>query len=43
MGRCVLFLVYAGDFACFDFLAVTCSSSSLCNENDVIQWKVSTQ
>ena len=36
MGRCVLFLVHAGDSACFEFLAVTRSSSSLRNKNDVI-------
>ena len=36
VGRCVLFLVHIGDSACFELMAVTCSSSSLCNENDII-------
>ena len=36
VGRCVLFLVHAGDSACFKFLAVTCSSSSLRNKSDII-------
>ena len=32
VGRYVLFLVHAGDSACFEFLAVTRSSSSLHNK-----------
>lgn len=32
VGRCVLFLVHMVDSACFNFLAVTCSSSSLHNK-----------
>ena len=36
VGRYILFLVFATDSARFEFLAVTCSSSSLCNENDAI-------
>ena len=29
VGKCVLFLVHVGDSACFEFLAVTCSSSAI--------------
>ena len=36
MERYVLFFVQEGDSACFEFLAVTRSSSSLRNKNDII-------
>ena len=36
VGKCVLLLVYAGDSACFKCLAVTRSSFSLRNKNDLI-------
>ena len=36
VGKCVLFLVHAGDSACFKCLVVTRSSFSLRNKNDLI-------